>query len=421
MKNFLLYGNFVFILGCGTDVIERHQQILAINRIDDMRISECAQISTRFALRLYQSLPNSGQNVAFSPLGVMSVVGVLKTGARGDTAAQLSSVLHPDIPGIHLDDALAATVAYLADNSKDFTGTFDKVNKNDSMFSVSNAIWVPDGSQIRPEVESVLKTKYFCNLFDNKAGKSKHFNEWVNANTSRKRVFSKEREGHSPHLGLTLANSINFRMKWLDQFEEAETKDGSFFVAAGKVVKTSMMYQTTRSFRIGRGPGLRVLEMPYIGKKFSLLVILPDRPDGLPELEKALTIDHLSQWISSLQPKEVAVGLPKFSISVQNQLGDALRTMGLTLPFGEFADFSGFYAQLKGYSVSEVVHIASIDMNEQGTDAAAVTYLTVSGDDMDSQEVFYADHPFLYIIRDNHYGNLIFMGALKDPGRDHNE
>jgi serpin B len=175
------------------------------------------------------------------------------------------------------------------------------------------------------------------------------------------------------------------------------------------------MYQTD-NFRYWAGDGLKLLELPYGKGDLAMLVLLPDQIEGLSALEAKLTVDNVSRWQSGMRREEVRVYLPRFTLTSQFQLADVLKAMGMThvfMPGG--ADLTGMSSEERLF-LSEVIHKAFVDVNEEGTEAAAATGVEVkSTESIDGPAVFRADHPFVFLIRDNRTSSILFMGRLVNP------
>jgi serpin B len=171
-----------------------------------------------------------------------------------------------------------------------------------------------------------------------------------------------------------------------------------------------------RRFRYLDGGSFQALELPYDADQQSMIVFLPKRADGLAELEKTLTAARLADWLVQLSV-QVDVTLPRFKVTAEFQLKDALSDLGMPLAFSRNADFSGI-ATGEPLSLSAVVHKAYVDVNEKGTEAAAATGAIVGATSLRTPEprsIFRADHPFFFVIRDNGTGSLLFAGRLVNP------
>jgi serpin B len=160
---------------------------------------------------------------------------------------------------------------------------------------------------------------------------------------------------------------------------------------------------------------LKVLELPYKGDEVSMLVLLPDASDGLPALEAKLTADTYRAWTADLMRRDVLVYLPRFSVESRFGLAPTLGAMGMPLAFTDKADFSGMNEK-RDLFISAVVHKARVDVDERGTEAAAATGVAVRALSVQQEPpAFRADHPFLFVIRHNPSGAILFLGRVVDP------
>jgi serpin B len=177
-----------------------------------------------------------------------------------------------------------------------------------------------------------------------------------------------------------------------------------------------MMHQEN-DFWYREDENVQVLGMPYAGDSIHMIVLLPKATDGLPALERELTTAQLVQWASPMHPRKVRVYLPRFKTTSQFELGRTLARLGMPLAFdARDADFSGMSGRPDLY-ISAVVHKAFVDVNEEGTEAAAATAVVMRAKSAMPAEppTFRADHPFLFLIRDNESGAILFLGRVANP------
>jgi serpin B len=216
---------------------------------------------------------------------------------------------------------------------------------------------------------------------------------------------------------LVLTNAIYFKGDWVSQFKKDRTKEEPYFLADGKQVKTPLMHQTG-PFNYADMGAFHALELPYVGKDLSMLVLLPKKADGLSEMEKALNADKVNAVVARLHAtRDVDVTVPKFKTTAEFRLNDELKALGMRLAFTQRADFSGINGK-EDLFISFVVHKAFVDVNEEGTEAAAATAVGFEAkSEPPPPPVFRADHPFVYLIRDNKSGSVLFLGRLSDPSK----
>jgi serpin B len=214
---------------------------------------------------------------------------------------------------------------------------------------------------------------------------------------------------------LVLTHAIYFKGMWESKFEQKWTREAPFTLVDGTEVMVPMMHQTG-SFGYSGDAGLQVLEMPYKSGQLSMVVMLPSKKERLESFEKSEKFESLGQVVGSLGTRRVEVYLPKFKITSTYQLGTALAKLGMTDAFSwPGADFSGMTGK-KDLFIGDVAHKAFVEVNEEGTEAAAATgTLFKAGGGSDKIPVFKADHPFVFLIRHKPSGTILFLGRVTNP------
>jgi len=285
---------------------------------------------------------------------------------------------------------------------------------------VANALWGQQDFEFLPSFTKLVENQYGGHLervnFVQAAEKARRtINTWVERQTN-----GKIKDLIGPGLldsmtRLVLTNAIYFKGTWASQFKKSETQDEPFTLRDGGKVQVPMMNQQAR-FGYGETDTLQVLEMPYVGQELSMVVLLPKEPAGIGALEKALTAENVSKWLSGVHKQEVIVAVPRFKMTHKFSLGAVLQAMGITDAFSRGADFSGMTGR-RDLFISAVVHQAYVDVNEEGTEAAAATgvAMTLTAMAPGKVPVFRADHPFLFLIRDIRSGSILFLGRTMNP------
>jgi serpin B len=363
-----------------------------------------------FAVDLYHQLRSVEGNLFFSPYSISTALAMTYAGARGNTEAQMARVLHFDLD--HLtQEALHNAFAALEQHMAQIQG------KGDVALHVANSLWPQAGYAFLAAFIDLCRRCYGVTITsvdyaaDTESARQQ-INAWVEEKT-REKIKELLKPRHvTPLTTLVLVNAIYFKGNWASQFDKRRTRDGNFYLNAQGLVKAPMMEQKAR-FSYDETSDLQVLEMPYVGGDLSMLVLLPCERDGLPALEAALSVDDLALWTQRLRPIEVQVVLPRFKLSGEFDLRKTLQAMGMVDAFGA-ADFSGMTGQ-RGLVISEVVHKAFVDVNEEGTEAAAATAVLMARSIPPPTPVFRADHPFLFLIRENSTGSILFLGRVVDP------
>ncbi|MDQ7781194.1 MAG: serpin family protein, partial [Planctomycetota bacterium] len=213
---------------------------------------------------------------------------------------------------------------------------------------------------------------------------------------------------------LVLANAIYFKGDWALKFKVESTREAPFLLSGDGKANVPMMNQTA-TFKYAENDLLQVLELPYVSEELAMDILLPRNPDGLGELEAKLTADALAGWLSGLRAAEVVVAIPKFTMTRDFNLSGVLGKMGMPSAFTGEADFSGMNGKEHDLFISAVLHKAFVEVNEEGTEAAAATVVVVRATSVRERLTFRADHPFVFLIRDLRSGSILFMGRVVNP------
>ncbi len=364
-----------------------------------------------FAVALYERLRHQNGNLFFSPESISTALAMTYAGARGSTASEMAKTLHFTLSPDKLHPAMGALL-------RDLNATHDGYQ-----LSVANALWAQQGYTFLDDFLSLVKTDYGAGLNQvNFKGATEAarltINQWVEQKTQDKIKDLLQPGALRSDTRLVLTNAIYFKGDWETQFDKARTRNEDFHLSPAQAATAPLMHREGR-FNYFDGATFQVLEIPYKSKELSMIVFLPKDTGGLPALEQALTASNLQQWLGKLAsiPK-VIVTMPKFKMTRQFELGGTLSAMGMPQAFGGSANFSGMTGH-RDFSISEVIHKAYVDVNEEGTEAAAATAVTMRAMAMRAPEgpppVFQADHPFVFMIRDNRSASILFMGRLADP------
>jgi serpin B len=363
--------------------------------------------NTRFALSLYTRLRGGPGNLLFSPYSISTAVAMTSAGARGKTLEQMEAVL-----GLPRQDQLHPALAYLG---------WQLTQKQRGVeLHTANALWVQQELRFRPEFLGLMRTHHRTGLqladfvFDAEQARQA-VNAWA-AKQTNDRIQGLIPPGVlDSSTRLLLANAVHFKGRWQKRFRKEDTAPGNFTLADGKTgVPLPMMRQKAEFAYLQEG-NLQALELPYVGGSFGMMIVLPARADGLPELERSLTPQNLARWLSALRPRAVHVGMPRFQMAHSVDLRSALFHMGMSLAFGPGADFTGMDGGKEGLFLSAAVHKAAIEVHEEGTEAAAATGVAVAARSADATPHFTVDRPFVFLIRDRRTGTILFLGRVADP------
>ena len=288
--------------------------------------------------------------------------------------------------------------------------------------SLANRLWGQQGYEFLPEFLAITRESYGAELAQvDFAGQTEaarqQINTWVLKQTEGK-IKDLLPPGVLTNLTrLVLTNAIYFKGNWSKPFPRSATRDDLFHVAGDKTTPVPFMSRQD-DLSYWAGEGVKVLELPYGKGDLTAVVLLPDQIDGLPALEGKATAGKLDRWLTGLRKRKVQVFLPRFRLASQFSLRDLLTAMGMKRAFSpDLADFSGMSTHEQLY-LSAVIHKAFVDVNEEGTEAAAATGVAVAVRAAmvpSEPAVFRADHPFLFLIRDRKSGSILFLGRVVNP------
>ena len=364
--------------------------------------------NTEFAFDLYGRLRQEPGNLFLSPYSISTALAMTSAGARNQTLTQMEKTLHFPVEQNRLHPAYAA----LLEASRG--GKRYKLH-------VANALWCQTGVPFREEFLALNERHYnakpFAVDFEGKTEQVRQtINGWVEKQTNDKIKDLIKPKMLSPAARLVLTNAIYFKGEWALQFDKKETRDELFLLAADSKVPVPMMHQTGE-FNFLEEASFQAVELPYSGKDLSMVIFLPNKVDGLAEFEKNLTAKSLGTWLGKLRPvKRLPIWLPRFKMTKSFQLAEVLSEMGMSDAFlPGVADLSGVSPLAKEleWFIAKVTHKAFVEVNEEGTEAAAATAVEV--DQGGSSSLFRADRPFFFVIRDRRSGSVLFLGRVIDP------
>ena len=331
--------------------------------------------NNQFALEFYSHLRDkeSGKNIFFSPYSISTALGMTYEGAKEGTAQEIRLVFRfPEDDNVRRS-SVAAVYNELNNNQSDYT------------LSTANALWVQKDYPLLDEVTKVISEYYGGRLnnldFINESEKSRTtINDWIEDETRGKIKEALSPGALGPLIRLVLTNAIYFKGSWVMAFDEGATQKEDFQVSDSETVKADMMRLKEKEFPYMETEALQMLEMPYKGDNLSMLVLLP-KNNGIQSLEAGLTINQLSGWRDQLKKQKVDIYIPKFQFKTEYQLNEQLGAMGMPLAFTPptetgGADFSGFTGK-KDLYIDFVKHLAFVEVNEEGTEAAAATVVGI--------------------------------------------
>ncbi len=373
---------------------------------DPVLAQKITESNNQFTLDFYKQVSKEkNENIFFSSPSISTAFSILYEGAKEDTAAEIQ-----DVFGFPIDDN-ERQVGFIS-----FINMMNQKNNDENTIQMSNALWLANGFTPLPEYINTATTYYDSSIdtvnFATDDGRLE-INDWVKSKTQDRIEELLVPGSITSMTKMVITNTIYFKGLWEYPFELENTYDGEFVVNPTRTVTVPIMtYDHKMNLNYTSTEQMQMLQMPYKGNSFSMLIILPHNAEDMQSVENSLTIDNLAIWKekSTEINRGITMHIPKFTLDTEYNLKKILPDMGISLVFGP-ADLSGITGY-KGLFVSEAVHKAFVEVNEIGTEAAAAT--AINGDESWGP-LFKADHPFIFLIQDNTTKDILFIGKIVDP------
>jgi len=359
-----------------------------------------------FAFDLYLRYCAGDGNMLFSPYSISTALSMTYEGARGETADEMEAVFG------FLDDP--------SDRLPSVARIYNTLNDEDREYALHtvNALWVQQGYPVVEDYVDAIVDYYGGDVnaldFVSEPEESRvTINEWVEERTNERIKDLFPSGSIDGDVRLVLTNAIYFKGTWLYEFDEKATSEEEFHVSPTSTITVDMMSLRDETFNYAETDELQILELPYTGEDVSMLILLP-REGQIGDLEAQLSAERLGEWVELMEGTAVNVYLPRFKFETKYFMMEDLAEMGMPTAFTDAADFSGMNEEDRLF-IDKVIHQAFIEVNEKGTEAAAATGVSIALSAAIQEEVFLADHPFIFLIRDVDTGVIMFMGRVADP------
>jgi len=371
-------------------------------------ISELSEALNIFSFEIYKEFIKSGdENIFFSPYSIFIALAMTYEGARGQTAEEMMSILHIAQNNTSILNSVKQLYEFLNQN-QDFT------------ISTANALWIRENLDLLLEYSNIIDNYYMGNPskvnFSNAEEAARIINEWVEEQTNEK-IKDLVTPTDVFKAALVLTNAIYFKGDWKVQFDPENTKDLEFKLPSGETitVPTMCMEGSEELFNYTETEELQILELQYVGGDLSMIILLP-KEKNVTGIVETLSLEQLSEWKKNFSETQVDIYLPKFKLETEYDLEKALKDMGMVIPFSmDGADFSGIFPNKNDLYISKVIHKAFVEVNEEGTEAAAATAVIIFDNCIASYTTFRADHPFIFLIQEKGSGSILFMGNVGNP------
>jgi serpin B len=380
--------------------------------LQDAQAPQLVAGNSNFAFDLYGLLFDEKANLFYSPYSISLALAMTYAGARGQTAQQMSEVLHFALPQDRLHRAFNALDMALATRGEQLDP-----NKRFRL-RIANALWGQEGYPFLAAFLDELAENYGAGLrvldfVGAPDGSRQTINEWVEEQTEDKIQDLLPPGSISSDTRLVLSNAIYFNAAWMYPFEETVTHDDTFYLLEGGQVTVPMMAQSERLGYV-TGEDYQAVELPYLGGELSMVILLPTE-EAFENWARTVDAEQLTTILDNMVRMQVQLTMPKFTFESGFRLKDALMQLGMSDAFSGAADFGGMTGQ-RDLFVSDVYHKAFVAVDEEGTEAAAATAVVMELTAAPTQPVeVKVDHPFMFLIRDIETGAILFLGHVVNP------
>ena len=363
------------------------------------------EADNKFGLKIFREIINEEQNknVFISPLSISMALGMTMNGADGATKTAMQNTL--EFQGITETDI-----------NKSYQSLIELLVNLDSKvkFQIANSIWYRSGYSFEQSFFDV-NSQYFDAVIQGldfgQASSVNIINSWVEDKTYGK--IKTIIEEIDPATVMFLINAIYFKGTWTYQFDENLTHDTMFNLLDNSQKECKMMTQHG-VFPYFENEMFQAVDLPYGDSLFSMMIIMPKRQEDIDAVIGEMTSANWNNWLTQLNTTEGDVSLPRFKLEYEFKLNDVLSALGMEVAFTGAADFTRM-RKSGGLYISEVRHKSFVEVNEEGTEAAAVTIVDIRETSIGSDFNMRMDRPFLFAIKDNHSQTILFIGKIVDP------
>jgi serine protease inhibitor len=408
IKNFItLFFISTFFIACFISCNES----LVHNEIDTFSYSlnkaekEILHSSQKFGLKLYKRIVNAqpDSNVFISPLSISTALNMALNGAKGQTYDDMYRTME-------LDENSLREINEASKTLKDALENLDPEVK----LSLANSVWYRDELTFQQTFMQAMVDYYYAHLegcnFNDPATVTL-VNHWVENNTNG--MIDKIIDRIEPAEILFLINALYFKGTWQTEFNPESTIQGTFKTSENATAICDMMVQD-ETYHYFETQDFQSVDLPYGDGNFSMSIFLPKPDKDLNRLYYLLNEDNWNNWLGRYEEKDIRLMMPKFDLQYEIELKDVLAAMGMSIAFGGSADFTNLFAP-GGIYIGKVFHKTAIKVNEEGTEAAAVTIIGFERSSANEKPQMIINRPFLYMIRENSTGTILFIGQVIDP------
>lgn len=386
--------------------------------VEAQTLKDLSIANSTFALNFYQQVSKTEGNLIFSPFSLSLALSMTIAGAQTETHDEMLQALSLEALDEDLHPAFNALLLAIEASQKDLD---NELGEGQFILNIANSTFGQSGYNFKPDFLDILAINYgsgmrLVDYINNPEGSRQSINNWVKQETAGKIPKLVPENAISPLTRLVLANAIYFNGAWYYPFQEFATKTMPFTLLDGTKESVQMMRLSGESFYYSQASNYQAVRFPYLSQDFAMLIIIPDE-GKFNEFETEISGSNFTAINDSLSFTPITLQMPKFDIETALSAPETLKALGMRLAFDpEKADFSGMTEEEKLY-IDNVIHKATITVDEQGTEAAAATAVVMVTESMPMEEPIslIIDRPFLFVIQHLPTGTILFLGRFVAP------
>lgn len=374
--------------------------------------TELVEADNSFGLKLFKEIntEETESNVFISPLSISMALGMTYNGAAGETEEAMRTTL--EFGNLSMDE--------INESYKSLIELLRSID-SDVEFNIANSIWYRDDYTFEQDFFERCRDYFDARVspldFSQSLAAKDTMNNWVDENTNGKIEQIVDRVDPLTDV-MFLINAIYFNGTWTYQFNEEDTKNDTFFLSGGGTKECKMM-EVRSSFKYFEDSAIQAIDIPYGNGNYSMTVIVPQEDENIDLMIAGLTQDQWDEWMNNFTEDSVNLFLPKLKIEyeIKKLLKEALTSLGMGIAFDSLADFTGMY-EPEGLFIDRIIHKTFLEVDEEGTEAAAATVVAIGVTSIENGKtypVMRVNRPFLFAIRENHSGTILFIGKIADP------
>jgi serpin B len=386
--------------------------------VDTSQIGAIASGNTEFALSFYDKINEDAGNIVFSPFSISLALSMALAGAEGTTETGMLEALQFTLPEAEIHPAFNALLLEIEESQQ---GANNKDKDDEFKLNIANSIWGQSGFDFKEDFLDTLALNYGAGMYsvdfkEYPDDARVAINDWVEKETEEKIKDLIPAGAINPLTRLVLANAIYFNGSWLYPFDEENTHDAEFALLDGSTTTVDMMGLAGESFSYLQGENYQTVQLPYFSTDFVMTLIVPDN-GAFTEVENALDVEMLNEVLNNVSMQPVDLQMPKYDFETTVNANTPLSALGMVEAFDvDKADFSSITNEEELY-ITDVLHKATITVDEGGTEAAAATAIIFGIKSAMPEEAIslVIDRPFLFFIQHVPTGTVLFMGRVTQP------